>query len=228
MTDVFSYCGLDLDPNFELTCTKRTVLSLIAKIFDPCGFIIPFIMYVKVLFQDIWKSGVSWDDELPYDLEVRFVKWINSTRCLGLLFIDRHYFPNVTWKSIVYLEIHGFGDASENGYGACVYLRLYFNNTCKTTLVMSKTRVAPIKKLTLPKLELMGALLCARLVIFVKNALDLKIETNMVCWTDSTIALGWIKSNPSIKDVYVNNRVREIQHLTPLSHWYHCSGTKSS
>ena len=89
---------------------------------------------------------------------------------------------------------------------------------------MSKTRVAPIKKLTLPKLELMGALLCARLVRFVESALDLKIKPTVACWTDSTITLGWIKSNSVIRDVYVNNRVREIQQLTPPSHWYHCCG----
>lgn len=90
---------------------------------------------------------------------------------------------------------------------------------------MSKTRVAPIKKLTLPKLELMGALLCGRLVKFVENALDFKIKYNIACWTDSTITLGWIKSNSGIRDVYVNNRVREIQQLTPPSHWYHCCGS---
>lgn len=162
---------------------------------------------------------MSWDDKLPHDLEVRFVKWINSTKYLSSLVVERCYFPNVPWKSIEYLEIHGFGDALNKGYGACVYLRLCIDNTCKISLVMSKTRVAPIKKLTLPKLELMGALLCARLVVFVKNALDLKIRTNMACWTDSTITLGWIKNDPSIKNVYVNNRVREIQQLTPPSHW---------
>lgn len=101
------------------------------------------------------------------------------------------------------------------------------NNICKVSLVISKTRVAPIKKLTLPKLELMGALLCDRLVEFVKNALDLKMKADTACWTDSTRTLGWIKSNPSIKDVYVNNRVSEIQKLTPSSHWHHCSGKQN-
>lgn len=226
-SDVFSYCGLDLDFPLELACTKRTVLSLIAKIFDPCGFISPFTMYAKILFQDIWKSGVSWDDKLSQDLEVRFEKWVRSTRHLSPLVIGRHYFPHVPWKSIEFIEIHGFGDASEKGYGACVYLRLCLDSACNTSLVVSKSRVAPIKKLTLPKLELLGALLCARLVVFVKKALYLKIKTQVTCWTDSTIALGWIRNDPSLKDVYVNNRVREIQHLTPPSNWYHCKGTEN-
>ena len=126
-------------------------------------------MYAKILFQDIWKSGVSWDDKLPYDLEARFLTWIQSTRSLSSLVIDRQYFVGVPWKSINYLEIHGFGDALEQDYGACVYLRLFLNNDCKISLVMSRTRVAPIKKWILPKLELMGAILCARLVVFVKK-----------------------------------------------------------
>ncbi|XP_068250213.1 uncharacterized protein [Palaemon carinicauda] len=92
---------------------------------------------------------------------------------------------------------------------------------------MSKARVAPIKKLTLTKLELMGALLCARLVRFVERALDFKIKPGIVCWTDSTITLGWIRSDSVTRDVFVNNRVRDIQHLTPPSHWHHCSGSNN-
>lgn len=119
-SDTLSYCGLDLDSSFEVAYTKRTVLSLIAEVFDPCGFISPFIMYAKILFQDIWKLGVSWDDKLPYDLEVKFKKWINSTNYLSSLVISRCYFNNVPWKSIEYIEIHGFGDASEKGFGLCI------------------------------------------------------------------------------------------------------------
>lgn len=131
------------------------------------------------------------------------------------------------WKSIEYIEVHGFGDAFEKGFGACVDLRMCLDNMCKTSLVMSKTRVAPIKKLTLPKLELMGALLCARLMRFVVNALGIEIKANISCWTDSTITLWWIKIDASIKVVYISNRVREIQQLIPPSRWYDCSGIEN-
>ncbi|XP_068235740.1 uncharacterized protein [Palaemon carinicauda] len=225
--DKFSYFGLHLGPDFEISYTKRTVLSLIAKVFDPCGFISPFIMYAKIIFQDIWKLGISWDDKLPDELERKFKKWIDSTRYFSSLAIRRCYFTNVPWKSIEHIEIHGFGDASEKGFGACVYLRVCLGNDCQSSLVMSKARVAPIKKLTLPKLELMGALLCARLVRFVERALDFKIKPGIVCWTDSTITLGWIRSDSVTRDVFVNIRVREIQHLTPPSHWHHCSGSNN-
>ncbi|XP_068202710.1 uncharacterized protein [Palaemon carinicauda] len=225
--DKFSYFGLHLGPDFEISYTKRTVLSLIAKVFDPCGFISPFIMYAKIIFQDIWKLGISWDDKLPDELDRKFKKWIDSTRYFSSLAIRRCYFTNVPWKSIEHIEIHGFGDASEKGFGACVYLRVCLGNDCQSSLVMSKARVAPIKKLTLPKLELMGALLCARLVRFIERALDFKIKPGIVCWTDSTITLGWIRSDSVTRDVFVNNRVREIQHLTPPSHWHHCSGSNN-
>ena len=100
-----------------MACTKRTVLSLIARVFDPCGFISPFTIYAKLLFQDIWKVGVSWDDRLPPDLEIRFSQWIESCKYLSSVKIERPYFPNVLWKGIVHLEIHGFGDALERLMG---------------------------------------------------------------------------------------------------------------
>ena len=146
-TDTFSYCGLNHDSNFKVSYTKRTVLSLIAKVFDTCGFISLFIMYAKILLQDIWKLGASWDDKLPDDLEVKFKKWVESTKYPSSLVISRCYFTNVPWKSIEYIEIHGYGDASEKGFGAYVYLRVCLGNSCQSSLVMSKTKVAPIRNL---------------------------------------------------------------------------------
>lgn len=121
------------------------------------------------------------------------------------------------------VELHGFGDASEKGYGACVYLRATLeDNSSKVSLVASKSRVAPIKTVTLPRLELMGALLCSRLVDFVKISLKLDSNTQAVCWADSTIALSWIQGETSKKDVFVSNRVRDILVLTPKNCWQHC------
>lgn len=126
------------------------------------------------------------------------------------------------------MELYGFGDASEKGYGACVYLRVPIENcSYKVSLVSSKSRVAPIKKIILPRLELMGSLLCSRLVNFVKNAFNLDTDVGVLCWTDSIIALSWIQGGVSKKEIFVANGVKEIRELMPPHCWQHC-GSKDS
>lgn len=133
-------------------------------------------MFGRILFQDIWRLGLQWDDKLPQDVMHKCEKWVLSAASLGDWKIDRCYFPFLKWNSLTDIELHAFGDASEKGYGACVYIR-----TClpagayKAALVRSKSRVAPIKTITLPRLELMGALLSARLMGFVQHALHLNL-----------------------------------------------------
>ena len=196
---------------------------MIAKIFDPLGLISPYVMYGKILFQELWKLGLSWDQEMPAELKLKFQRWLLSSQSFKSFNIGRCYFPQKAWGKLNQVELHGFGDASEKGYGACVYLRVPVENcSYKVSLVASKSRVAPIKTITLPRLELMGSLLCSRLVKFVKNALSLDDNVRVVCWTDSTIVLSWIQGGASKKEIFVANRVREIQELTPPSCWQHC------
>lgn len=223
--DTFSFVGINPNTSVEVASTKRSILSVIAKIFDPLGLISPFVMYGKILFQELWKLNVSWDEEMPSDLKVRFQKWLLSSQSLKSFHVNRCYFPGLSWGELRNVELHGFGDASEKGYGACVYLRVTSeDNVSRVSLVASKSRVAPIKSVTLPRLELMGALLCSRLVDFVKTSLKLDSDTQVVCWTDSTIALSWIQGETCKKDVFVFNRVRDILALTPQHCWQHCRG----
>lgn len=103
----------------------------------------------------------------------------------------------MSWKELSGLELHAFGDASDKGYGAYVYLRVPFvDGTYQVSLVVARSRVAPIKRVTLPRLELLGALFCARLLDFVKSELCLDKTVTYCCWTDSKVALAWIKGNP--------------------------------
>ena len=101
--------------------------------------------------------------------------------------------------------LHAFGDASEKGYGACVYLVVRFEDgTQSSSLVMSKARVAPLKRITLPRLELLDALLCARLLPFVRTALGLAADIKSTCWTNSQVVLAWIKADPMRWKVFVS------------------------
>ena len=122
--DCFSFDGLDLGSHLELVSTKRAVLSLIARLFDPLGLISPFVMFAKVLFQDVWRLGLDWDEVLPEELQFKFQKWVKGIEILKTWKINRCYSPDLLWKSSSGVELHAFGDACEKGYGACVYLRI--------------------------------------------------------------------------------------------------------
>ncbi|XP_068215832.1 uncharacterized protein [Palaemon carinicauda] len=221
--DSFSFDGINSDSFVEVVFTKRSILSVIAKIFYPLGLISPYVMYGKILFQELWKLGLTWDQEMPSELKLKFQRWLLSGQHFKNYQIDRCYFSQKAWGKLSHMELHGFGDASEKGYGACVYLRVPVENcSYKVSLESPKSRVAPIKTITLPRLELMGCLLGSRLVNFVKNTLNLDNSVRVRCWTDSTIALSWIQGDVSKKDLFVANRAKEIRELTPPSYWQHC------
>ncbi|XP_064625963.1 uncharacterized protein LOC135486793 [Lineus longissimus] len=181
-------------------------------------------MTAKILLQDVWRCGLSWDEILPGELLTRFVSWVAGLEVLQTWMIPRCYFPGTVWKETVdLLEFHVFSDASMKAYGANVYARIPDSNGgFRVAFVTSKGKVAPLKRLTLPRLELLGALVGASLLAFVLKALKLDIsKVSYHCWSDSTIVLSWIKSQPSKFKTFVGNRVKDIQDLTNPASWRH-------
>ena len=166
LSDVFYFEGLNLNSSF--CSTKRSVLSVLSRLYDPMGIISPFILIAKILFQNIWRQGFDWDQQLTEELAGKFQNWLEDSKCLVDLKFSRAFFPNIPWSFIVnHVEIHAFGDASESGYGAVVYLRILFEGKYHVSLCAARSRVAPLKKVSLPRLELLSALVCARLMEFV-------------------------------------------------------------
>lgn len=203
--------------------TKRFILQVVGRIFDPIGFLSPFVIRVKCLLQEIWRTGADWDTELPIYLIDVWKKWCSEVNDLGKLRVPRYYLEAVKYNEIAYFEIHCFSDASKIAYGAVIYLRTVTKNgEIYVCFISSKTRVAPLKTLTLPRLELMGALLSARLAKQVADCL--KFEANKFFWTDSSITLHWIKGNKEKFKLFVKNRVEEIQNLSDTDRWFHCPG----
>ncbi len=113
--DSFSFTGLNAETPLELISTKRAVLSCIARLFDLLGFLSPFIMYIKIVSQEIWKEGIEWDEVLPDQLLYKFQRWFNSISQFKTWCIRRCYFPGVSWRLMNGAELHAFGDASEKG-----------------------------------------------------------------------------------------------------------------
>lgn len=219
--DCFMFVGLDVDISWRLT--KRVILSLIARLFDPLGLLNPFTIGLKCAFQDLWRAGVEWDAEVPTSTAVQVQEWIDGLAELRNWKVPRCYFPRC-WRDETALELHAFGDASEKAYGACVYLVDKSTLEVSSTLVVSRTKVAPLKRVSLPRLELLAGLVAAELVVLVREALHLPDDTVYTCWTDSMVALGWIRGLPSRWKQFVANRVERIQRITSPDRWKHCPG----
>nr|CAH7763012.1 unnamed protein product [Callosobruchus chinensis] len=197
--------------------TRREILSGSSKNFDPLGLISPCIIQVKILLQGLWLEKVSWDDPLPSHIVSKWNEFKTDILSLNELSIDRHAFC----KNMKSFELHIFSDSSEKAYGACIYVKTVdnFDNT-SVNLLTAKARLAPLKSITIPRLELCGALLPARLTEKVSKALQVE-NIKRTFWTDSTIVLGWLKSAPNKLKTFVSNRVSEIQNLTTLDKWRH-------
>jgi hypothetical protein len=224
-SDCFVFEGMSFQR--DLCVTKRLILGCISRLFDPLGFVAPFVMACRILFQDVWKLGLGWEELVPPEFQHRFQLWVNDLACIRGLQVPRSY-TGYAWGDIKLLELHAFGDASERAFGACVYLRAQAQDgTWCVSLVLARGRVAPLKRVSLPRLELLGALFCARLLKVVFKALKLTEDTHYYCWTDSTVALAWIQSDPGRWKPFVGNRVAEIQSLTSIESWHHCPGTQN-
>ena len=220
--DCFSFSGLAVQK--DVCLTKRLVLSLISRLFDPLGFLTPFTITVKCIFQEIWKLDLGWDVILPETIQESVRKWLEDLDTIKTMNIPRR-FSGSLWSETVQFQLHGFGDASEKAYGACVYvLKQNPQGEWESSLITSRAKVTPLKGMTLPRLELMGALLCARLMAYVFNALKLPNTTEKHFWTDSKVTLAWIQNKPHKWKTFVANRVSEIHSLSDPKQWHHIAG----
>lgn len=212
--DYFSYNYHS--PSF--TTTKRSVLSDMARIFDPLGFLAPVTFLAKYVMQLLWTSGIGWDDLVPEQILTIWKRYQKELKGIQTLTIPRR----ITLDGHPTYELHTFSDSSEKGYAAVVYLRCISGSTIQCHLITAKSKVAPLKHVTIPRLELCGALLAAKLLHSVHHifASIIPIAT-MHAWTDSTTALAWIKSSPHRWTTFVANRTSQLQELTPPSIWHY-------
>ncbi|XP_071057602.1 uncharacterized protein [Onthophagus taurus] len=202
--------------NMSKSTTKREVLSFIARLFDPLGWLSPLTIIAKVFMQQLWVQHLDWDENLPNNLEEKWQTFIKSYNQIPTIHVPRWLGTSDRTESI---EVHGFSDASFDAYGAVVYLRVLTNKEVRVSLLISKSKVSPLKRVTIPRLELCAAVLLTRLIKRVQNVLNLS-DCPVHLWTDSTVVLAWIKSHPSRWKDYVRNRVTEIHELVNVQ-WHH-------
>ena len=199
--------------------TKRNIVGVASRFYDPLGFLSPVIIMLKVFFQELCKVKLDWDDQLP---SVLLSKWKELlSRFKGtVITLPRCYFASED-KQDSY-ALYGFCDASTAAYAAVVYLRTGVESTC---FIASKTRVSPLNQQTTPRLELLSCLLLAKLISHVLEALKTVINVQIgSCFTDSKVALYWITGEGKQWKQFVHNRVTDIRRLVAVQHWSHCAG----
>lgn len=219
---------LRLEEESEVRLTKRQIARTIAGIYDPMGLLSPVVLPLKVFLKELHTSGLNWDNELTADQQKKWSALRQLTVEMVPIAVPRCYFDEQTaGTQRMKVSLHGFGDASKAGYAAAVYITIEGTNTA-ASLVASKTRVAPIKTQTIPRLELMAALLTARLVVRVKLALSSVYEiASCFCWTDSMVVFHWITREEKEFQQFVENRTSEIRRLTPAPCWSYCPGQEN-
>ncbi|GFW07384.1 integrase catalytic domain-containing protein [Trichonephila clavipes] len=203
--------------------TKRKVLSEVAKIFDPLGWLAPSVVISKIFLQELWSHHLSWDEELPDSLARQWRIFLEQLPLLTNIKIPRC----ILIPQAIDVQVHGFCDSSEKAYCAVIYIRSKdATQTVVSRLLTSKTRVSSVKPQSLPRLEPCSALLLANLLQATLPTLTVSISKTFA-WSDSKITLAWLKSDPRRWQPFVATRVAQIQELTPNMHWNFVSGLEN-
>ena len=224
--------ALGLEWNIKLDCfqffivmkdrplTRRGLLSAVTSQFDPLGLLSPVILTEKQILQDIYRLQLDWDEQLPPAVVVRWEEWRSDLHNLESLTVPRCYKPK-DFGEVKEVQLHHFSDASQIGYGQCSYVRMVDDrNQVHCSLVKVNARVAPVRPVTIPRLELTAAVLSVRIAKYVKRQLNYEDITE-VFWTDSDVVLGYISNDARRFHVYVANRVAQIREYAEPSQWHH-------
>ena len=206
--------------------TRRGIPSTVSTVYDPLGFLAPLLLVGKRLLQELCKGKVDWDDPIPENVRECWLRWREELHLLENLAVPRCFKPE-DFGTVTSTQLHHFSDANTNGYGQCSYIRLE-NDKGKIhcSLVLGKARVAPLKMVTIPRLELTAAVVSVRVSEMLRQELQYE-GMQEIFWTDSKVVLGYIKNDSKRFHVLVANRVQQIRDQTSPSQWRHVE-TKSN
>ncbi|XP_065361898.1 uncharacterized protein LOC135955477 [Calliphora vicina] len=195
--------------------TKREVLSIIMSTFDPLGYLSHFTVGGKLLLRQIWKSNCLWDEPIPNALNSSWKRWRSQMNNIANFRVRRFYF---SFGKPTSLQLHIFVDASEEAFAAIAYWRYIGDGDICTSFIISKTKCSPLKRVTIPRLELQAAVLGTRLKQNILSEHSL-VPDKCVLWSDSKTVLKWIASNHRRYKPYVAHRVAEILASTDVENW---------
>ena len=205
----------------ETPITQRKILSLVSSVFHPIGLFAPFSVHMRRLLKGIWtKNGQHWDKEVEPGEDAKFLRWKEQLKFVAETSIARRYFYTARDK----IELHVFADSSEDTMCAVAYLRSQPKEySADLAFVIGKCRVAPMRHLSIPRLELQAAVMAVRLKEQIVKEHEMKISSCSFC-SDSFTVLQWIHSSHRKQQVFVAHRVAEILDTTDVSQWKQLSG----
>ncbi|XP_055918535.1 uncharacterized protein LOC129950632 [Eupeodes corollae] len=205
-----------LSEDFEPT--KRQILRVLMSIFDPLGLIGNSLIYIKILMQEIWRSKLSWDEKIEGKLCEKWRVWVNHLKNIDRIHIPRCYLKQIMYGEHDTCQLHIFVDASINAFAAVAFIRVTKGNLIECRIISSKTRVAPLRLTSIPRLELDAARLGVRLANSIKQYHAIKFSEEFY-WSDSKTVLSWIQSDHRNYKQYVGFRVSEILETTETHLW---------
>ncbi|XP_073782539.1 uncharacterized protein [Danio rerio] len=202
------------------TLTMRNIYKVLARQYDPLGFIAPYTTRAKLIVQSMWDKPRDWDDPcIPPDLQKAWTTWESELHWLPHIAVPRPYAPGLTEPMVVSRQIHVFSDASTKAYGSVAYIRTEdVQGRIQVAFLAARSRVAPRRQHSIPRLELCGALTAAQLAKKIETELTIKTD-KPILWSDSTTVLTWLHSESCRFKVFVGTRIAEIQELTAGSTW---------
>ena len=218
---VFDFKGLVAEA-LKLPLTKRNILRIGAKFFDPMGLISPIVVVAKIYFQKVCLDELNWDDTLSDELADGWMNYLQQLKEIDNSVVPRYLFTNNIGCKIRNISLYGFCDSSNQAYCAVIYAVTELSNSVISRIVTSKTKVAHIKKLTIPTLELLSCLLLSKLMSTVCRLLQVVIVVNQeYFWSDSKVALAWIKGQGKQWKLWVQNRVNKIKQISDADQWHY-------
>eukprot|EP00117_Sycon_ciliatum_P016997 scpid5959/ scgid16188/ len=195
--------------------TKRFLLAKVASVFDPLGFLAPFVTQAKILMQESWVAGIDWDEPVPDGIDTSARQWFNDLAKLSLVRVPRCLIPDVASG----VTLHVFCDASSVAYGAVVYSStVQRGSEGNVRLAGAKSRVAPTRTQSIPRLELLAAVLGLQLARKFSQIMTIAMS-EVIFWSDSATVLLWIRSYSRRFKPFVANRISHIQTVTSPSQW---------
>jgi hypothetical protein len=198
--------------------TRRKVLSFVSSIYDPLGIVAPLLLPAKKFLQELCKLQFGWDDLIPQENFPIWKQWLNYLSDIENLTVS-HCLKPENFVNLRSAQLHHFSDASEDGYGAASYLRLEnISRNIHCALLLGKSRVAPLKTITIPRMELTAATVAITLHKLLSKELEILIHQT-VFWTDSTIVIQYIRNEARRFQTFVANRLSSIHEVSLPMQW---------
>ena len=203
--------------------TKRGIVRVTCSVFDPMGFLAAFILVAKLLVQELWRRGFGWDKVIDTEAANMWKKWLKAAENVSQVYVDR-CFSSTFDDPFIEVQLHIFSAASKGAYVSVAYFRFSFKAGGNASMfAFSKSKLAPLKAINLPQIELNAAVTGARMYKLIIRESDLPVE-RVVFWTDSTLTLQYIANTTLLPKAYVANRKSEINETTRVEDWRHVPG----